>query len=102
MAGQEDVEREAASLREELYLAADSGLYPDEQGILFDLNHSVAAAVRAFGAAGGSGAQANDEALAACTAARRSLDALDTSGDAGLQDLVRKVSAAVDALEGTG
>jgi hypothetical protein len=99
MASQHEVEAAAASLRDELYRTADSGLYPEEQQTLFDLNLSVAAALRQYMERPGGDEGANGRAVAACAAARRALDQLRPGDAAGLQEAVRRTSQAVSALE---
>jgi hypothetical protein len=98
MASQQDVEREAAALRNELFAAADSGNFPAEQQILFDLNQNVAIALRSFMDSPGDPARF-DAAVAACAAARRALADLQPDDAARLQHLVRSVAAAVTAIE---
>lgn len=95
----EVVDREAASLRDELYQAADSDLYPEEQEILFELHQSIAKSLRGFLAGGAAGGETCDRARVACTTARRALDDLEAGDTDGLQVLVRRVAEATEALE---
>jgi hypothetical protein len=101
MASKEEAEREAAILRDELYLAADSGLYPEEQEIISELNLSVAAAVRRF-TTDAAGDGDHEPVTSACAAARRALDDLEAGDTDGLQHLVRRVAEATEALESAG
>ena len=101
MSSKDEAEREAAILRDELYLAADSGLYPEEQDILSELNLSVAAALRQF-TTGAGGDGDHGPVVAACAAARRALDELEAGDTDALQDLLRRVAEATEALETAG
>ena len=99
MASQEDLEREAGALRDEIYRAADSGLYPEEQVVLYELNLSVATALRDFMVNPGGDGAAYARAEAACAGARAALRNLAAGDPATLQALVRSVALAVEALE---